>query len=408
MIPNFTFLDPTLFSIFEAGSVTFEFSDDGSHAVTFLSGRHGPASGWQDFSAWTVTFDTGSHTVSVPSHGTHTEEVGAAATFQNGTYLFALVDGGTFAHDAATAASFGTGTHFLCAVVTDYGTEQMPVETTFFDGAHNEIAVGPVVTEQGTVITTFGSGSLYNALPDVDPLADKAIIRFEILPGSTAGVLEYTGQGNPVAYNTDYLEDHYVIVDTPNGDSIIFDIPWNGTSFDNRYQLIFDAPTFPNPPGAPPGIVIIDNGTGTNVGSLPSEPASFGIAFYNGTYAQIVVSGSIPRDTVPNFCTFLFGSHTFVQQSGSVVEDHGLVSASFGTGDHIEMMLIGTGTDHGGISATFYNGAHEIVASYVVADTTEVTADDTSVLADNCKPFSADRADYVTFDDGTVFNFSQL
>jgi hypothetical protein len=407
MIPNFTFLDPTLFALVSSGSVTFEFSDNGSMAVSFLSGRYGPASGWTSLSDFQVTFDTGSHTVSIPTHGTYTEEVGAGASFNNGTYTFALVDHGSFVHNAAAAITAGSGTYFLCAVVTDFGTESMPVALTFFEGGHNQVAIGPEITEDGAHAATFLDGSLYNALPDIDPLADKAIIRFEIHPGETEGVLEWTGQGNPVAYNTDFLEEHYIIEDTPNETSIRFTTPWAGTSFDNRYQLIFDAPTFPEPPGAPPGIVIIDNGTGTNVGSIVVDIIEFGASFNNGTYAQIIISGSIPRDTVPNFCTFLSGSHTFVRQSGSE-SDSAFAAATFGTGVYTEMMLIGTGTDSAAIGATFYNGAHELVASYVTADTTEVTADSESVLTDNCKPFSADRADYVTWDDGTVFNFSQL
>lgn len=415
MIPNFTFLDPTWFVAIDAGSVTVSIgTEDVGASMTFLSGRYGPASGWQDFTAQVMTFSTGSYTISVIHAGTLHEDAGAQTSFHNGTYTFALVDGGTFADDAGAAASFDIGTHFLCAVVTDYGTESMPMEATFFEGAHNEIAVGPTIANNfGTVAIFFGSGSLYNALPDVDPMHNKAVIRFAIVPGSTEGVLEYTSQGNPVAYNTDYPNEdsdlqHYIVVDTPNNDTIRFDTAWAGTSFDDRYQLLFDAPTFPAPSGAPPGIIIIDNGTGTNVGSLPSEPAAFAVGFHSGTYFQVIVAGTMPRETVPNFCTFLYGSHTFVQETGSVAEDHGAVAVTFGTGSYVETVLVREINENGAASATFLTGAHVLPEQYVTADSTQITADCGTITADNCAPFSFDNGNWPTFDEAVVFNFSQL
>lgn len=415
MIPNFTFLDPTFFSVFDAGSVTVSLGpEDTSAAISFLIGRYGPASGWQDFTTEVMSFSTGSHTINVIHAGTFHEDIGAQTSFHQGTYTFALVDGGTFADAAVASASFDVGTHFLCAVVTDFGTESMPMETTFFEGAHNEIALGPTIANNnGTVAVFFGSGSYYDALPNIDPMDGKAVIRFAILPGSAEGVLEYTSQGNPVAYNTDYPDQdndpvHYIVVTTPNNDTILFDTAWAGTSFDNRYQLLFDAPTFPAPSGAPPGIVIISNGTGTNVGSLVSEHMDLAVGFATGTYFQVIVAGTMPRETVPNFCTFLYGSHTFVQQTGSVTEDHGAVAATFGTGSYVQKVITAEINENGAASATFLAGAHVLPEQYVTADSTQITADCGTITADNCAPFSFDNGNWPTFDEAVVFNFSQL
>lgn len=411
MIPNFSLRDPTLF-ISSYGSVPVFFFDDAGGSTSFWSGRYGPASGWQDNSQFDVSFDSGSHTVEIPFHGTHSEPSIANTTFYNGTFLFALIDGGTFPHDAAASISAGSGTHFHCAIVTDYGTEIAPFTTTFLAGSYNEVAVGPLVPEAGTTMVAFGTGSYYNAQPDIDPMLNKAVIRFSILPGSTAGDLEFTSQGNPGGYNTDYGEGHFTVFDTPGNVEIRFHEPWAGTltSFDNRYQLLFDAPVFPNPPGAAVGIIIISDGTGTNVGSLVSEHLSFGASFGTGTYFHMVVAGSIPRDTVPNFCTFLYGSHTFIRETGSVTEDHGQIAASFGTGTYDLKVITGQGTDAANSAIAFYSGAYVLqdAGTYVTADSTIVTADCGTISADNCKPFGFDNTNWPTFDDNVVFNFSQL
>lgn len=425
MIPNFTFRDLTFFSVAGSGTVVSAIADAGTASASFFEGRHGEVTAWLDDTAYAITFSSGSHTETRPFNGSFIESIAASASFQTGTYFFALVDHGTMASEhTALAVTFGTGSHAETAFIRDAGTELATFTSTFLAGTHAEIVpqTGSNV-DDGALAATIQEGSYALIDPLTDPLYQKAIVRFTITSGSETGVLDYTSVGAITPYTFTYLENDYTIITASSG-AITFDQPFIGNSFDNRYSLIVDAPVFPPPPPPPPGVIVITDGTGTQITSIivdningtgtfagaPGERDAFAYAtFQTGTHALILVSGSIPRETAPMFATFLAGTYALIRESGSATDDSAAQS-TFLSGSHALAVFTAGSVDDAATAATFLTGAHLLTGVYATADSTEVTADATGITADNVKPFTFDGSNGgygPTFDENTVFNFSQ-
>jgi hypothetical protein len=415
MIPNFTFLDASFLVTASNGTRVRSARDFASQIATFIAGRYGEASGWDEDANFLLSLTDGSHTVGIVSgsQGTITESVAYGASFQNGDNFFALISAGTIQENIASVASFGTGDHFLTAFISDAGTEAVSYESTFESGQHALIVPDTnVLSDDAAVQTTILDGSLYDALPETDPLYLKAIVQFTISGSQTVGSLDFATVGALNGYTFSYLDQSYVIVSASNG-AITFDTPFLGTSFDDRFAAICDAVVMPPPP---PNItdpsLIVDNasGTGTFADAPGLRDAFANVSFGTGVYAQIVVFGSMPQDTTPMFATFLTGAHSFVTVAGTTPVESGTIATTFQAGSYTLIVKTAGSVEAVNFGASFQTGVHVIPGQYPTADTTTTTADTTLRTADNVKPFSFDGTTYgygPTFDEAVVFNFSQ-